>query len=175
MLHTRRIHVTFLVRERSYWNRILPDEESAMVNRIIRREGIDIELSTELERVVDDGTGRATGVVTKDGRKIACQLVGLTTGVVPNVDVARDAEFPETRRARRRELPHERRRVYAAGDCASCRRTMRRDVSSSCGTRARCTARCSRACSPATVRRTTAACGSTPPSSSISSTRRTGS
>jgi NADPH-dependent 2,4-dienoyl-CoA reductase/sulfur reductase-like enzyme len=118
MLHTRGIHVTFLVRESSYWNRILPDPESAMVNRIIRRHGIDLRLSTELLSIEDDGKGRVGAVVTKDGKRIACDLVGITTGVQPNVTLAREAGIPVNRgvlvdASFRTAVPH----VYAAGDC----------------------------------------------------------
>jgi NAD(P)H-nitrite reductase large subunit len=119
MLHARRIQVTFLVRERSYWNRILPAEESEMINRIIRHHGLDLRLSTELERIEDDGHGRACAVVTKQKERIPCDIVGLTTGVQPNVSLAQAAGIPVDRgvlvdASFRTSVPH----VYAAGDCA---------------------------------------------------------
>lgn len=119
MLHVRKIHVTFLVRERSYWNRILPAEESQMVNRVIEREGIELKLSTQLKEVVGDAHGRVCAVVTDRGERLDCQLVGLTAGVSPNVDLARASEIPTGRGVLvddsfRTPVPD----VYSAGDCA---------------------------------------------------------
>lgn len=122
MLHSRGLHVSFLVRERSYWNNILPDAESAMINRLIRAHGMDLFLETELERIEEDGHGRVAGVVTKGGRRIACEVVGLTAGVSPNVDVLEGSGIETGRgvlvdRRLRTSDPH----VWAAGDCAEIR------------------------------------------------------
>ncbi len=119
MLHSRDIPVTFLVREENFWDNVLPLEESKMINRHILEHGIDLRLSTELEEILDDGSGRVKAVKTKDGEIIDCQLVGLTAGVSPNVDFLRNTElkidkgvivneFSET------NIPD----VYAAGDCS---------------------------------------------------------
>lgn len=119
MLHSRGIHVSFLVREASYWNNILPAEESALVNEEIRAHGMELLLETELDEVEDDGQGRCAAVKTKDGRRIECQIVGLTAGVSPNVDLLEDSGI-ETGRG---VLVDDRLRtnvdgVFAAGDCA---------------------------------------------------------
>jgi len=93
-----------------------------MVNREIRKNGIDLRLSTELEEIVDDGTGKACAVITKDGERIDCGYVGLTAGVHPRIDFLQETdletqkgilvnEFLET------NLPD----VYAIGDCAQQR------------------------------------------------------
>jgi len=122
MFHTRHIPVTMLVREESYWNHVLPPEESEMVNREIRKNGIDLRLNTELEEIVDDGTGKACAVITKAGERIDCGYVGLTAGVHPRIDFVKETdletqkgilvnEFLET------NLPD----VYAIGDCAQQR------------------------------------------------------
>lgn len=119
MLHSRGIAVTFLVREKAYWNRILPDGESAMVSRVIRAEGIDLRLGEELDHVVDDGRGRACAVVTKKGERIECQLVGLTAGVTPNLSALEGSDVPVNRGVLvDATLATRVRDVYAAGDCA---------------------------------------------------------
>lgn len=122
MLHSRNIHVSLLVREKSYWNNVLPDEESAMVNRAIEAEGMDLRLETNLEEILDDGHGRVGGVRTKEGERIDCQLVGLTPGVSPNLDLVEGTSI-ETGRG---ILVDEGLRtnvdgIYAAGDCAEIR------------------------------------------------------
>ncbi len=119
MFHARHIPVTMLVRESSYWNVVLPPEESAMVNRQIRANGIDLRLSTELKEIVDDGTGRACAVITDRGERIDCGYVGLTAGVRPNVDFLKGGTLDIGRGIRvdrflQTNIPD----VYAAGDCA---------------------------------------------------------
>jgi len=44
MLHSRNIPVTFLVREQSFWNGVLPKGESEMINREIISNHIDLRL-----------------------------------------------------------------------------------------------------------------------------------
>jgi NADPH-dependent 2,4-dienoyl-CoA reductase/sulfur reductase-like enzyme len=119
MLHARGIHVTFLVRESSYWNNVLPAEESAMVEREIRSHGVEIRTATQLASIEDDGRGRAAAVRTERGERIACQIVGLTPGVSPNLDLVRGTEIPSARgilvdECLRTSVPD----VFAAGDCA---------------------------------------------------------
>jgi NADPH-dependent 2,4-dienoyl-CoA reductase/sulfur reductase-like enzyme len=122
MLHSQGIEVTFLVRERSYWDNVLPSEESRMINRIIMEHGFDLRLGTQLQEIADDGTGRAAAVLTDKGERIDCQIVGLTAGVSPNVDVARDTPIEINRGVLvddrlRTSVPG----VFAAGDCAEIR------------------------------------------------------
>ncbi len=119
MLHSRGVHVTFLIRESSYWNNVLPPEESAMVSRHIEELGFDLRRETELQEILDDGHGRCAGIVTKAGERIDCQLVGLTAGVSPNVDLVRDTPIEVGRgilvdRSLRTNVEG----VFAAGDCA---------------------------------------------------------
>lgn len=118
MLHSRHIPVTMLVRESSYWDSVLPKEESEMVNRHIREHGIDLRLNTELAEIQDDGNGKVAAIRTKNGERIECGFVGLTAGVSPHVDFLKNStlninkgiqvnDFLET------NIPD----VYAAGDC----------------------------------------------------------
>ena len=120
MLHSRHIPVTFLVREAGYMNYGMPPEESAMIDDEIRRHGIDLRLSTELKEILGDDRVRA--VVTSGGEEIPCGFVGLTVGVVPNVDVVRGTEIQSNRGVLVNEffetsVPN----VYAVGDCAEFR------------------------------------------------------
>lgn len=119
MLHSRGIHVSLVVREKSYWANIMPAEESAMLNRIIKASGIELLLETELDEVLDDGDGRCRGIRTKDGREIACELVGLTAGVSPNVGVLAGSGI-ETGRGVLvdKQLRTNVAGIFAAGDCA---------------------------------------------------------
>ncbi|HOP43377.1 MAG TPA: FAD/NAD(P)-binding oxidoreductase, partial [Flavobacteriales bacterium] len=62
MLHSRGIHVTFLVREPRFWGRVLPEAGSHLIERHLREHGIDLRLGTGLQELVDDGTGRVKAV-----------------------------------------------------------------------------------------------------------------
>lgn len=119
MLMSRKKKVTFLVRESSFWNRVLPAEEAAMLDQHILAHGVDLRLSTELDRIETDTDGNAIAVVTTEGERISCQYVGLTTGVRPNIDFLKDSALECKRgilvnRYLETNLPH----VYAIGDCA---------------------------------------------------------
>ncbi len=119
MLLSRGRAVTMLVRENSYWDNILPREESDLINDVIRAHGIDLRLQTELREIVDDGAGRACAVVTGAGERMDCQLVGLTAGVGPNLSALGDSGIPVGRGVLVDfgfRTPVE--GVFAAGDCA---------------------------------------------------------
>jgi len=123
MFHSRKIPVTMLVREASYWNNALPAEESAMVSRHILHHGIDMRLESNLGEIIDGGDGTAVGVVIKEtGERIDCGYVGLTAGVSPNIGWLKDGEL-ETNRGilvdenLKTNMPD----VYAIGDCAEMR------------------------------------------------------
>lgn len=85
MLHSREIEVTFLVRESSFWNSVMPPEESALISRHIEENHIKIKFSDELDEIIGDENGRVKAIKTKEGKEIECQFVGLTVGVSPNI------------------------------------------------------------------------------------------
>ncbi len=119
MFHSRSIPVTFLVRETNFWNNILPEEESKLINRHLFEHHIDLRLATELKEIVSDGNGKVKSIITGTGEEIACQFVGLTPGVSPNVDFLKESELNIERGIVVNEfletnIPD----VYAAGDCA---------------------------------------------------------
>ncbi len=92
MFASRGITTTFLVREKSYWSNVLPAEESEMISRHILEHHIDLRLGTELKEILTDSNGRARAVVTTSGEEIACQFVGLTAGVSPNIDFVKNSK-----------------------------------------------------------------------------------
>jgi NADPH-dependent 2,4-dienoyl-CoA reductase/sulfur reductase-like enzyme len=122
MFHSRHIPVTFLVREKSFWDVVLPAEESAMINRHILEHGVDLRLETELKEIKDDGAGRAAGILTNKGEHIDCGFVGLTVGVSPNIDFLKDSGIETNRGVLVDEyLQTSAPDVYAIGDCAQLR------------------------------------------------------
>ncbi|HMQ69849.1 MAG TPA: FAD-dependent oxidoreductase [Ignavibacteria bacterium] len=122
MLISRKIAVTMLVREDSYWNNVLPAEESEMINRHIREHHIDLRLSTELSEIIPDENKKVRAVITKEGEEISCGLVGLTVGVSPNIDLVKNTVIEHNRGILVNEyLETGIKDIYAAGDCAEFR------------------------------------------------------
>ncbi len=120
MLYSRGIPTTFLVRESRYWNSILPNEEADMIGRHIQEHStIELRTNTELQEILDDGTGGVRGIITKSGEEIPCEFVAITVGVEPNVALAKTSGIPTERGIVVNEffeskIPD----VYACGDCA---------------------------------------------------------
>lgn len=119
MFHSRHIHVTMLVREKSFWDIVLPAEESAMINRHILANGIDLRLSEELFEI-KGVEGKVSSIVCKNSvEEIACEFVGLTAGVSPNVDFVKSSGININRGIVVNEyLQTSAEDVYALGDCA---------------------------------------------------------
>ena len=119
MLRSRDIPVTFLVREKSFWDGVLPKGESAMINEHIKEHHIQLLLDTNLKEILADENGRAKAVVTDKGETIACNLVGLTAGVTPNIDFLINSGIELGKGVKvnaylETNVPD----VYAIGDCA---------------------------------------------------------
>ena len=120
MLRTRDIPVTFLVREDSFWNGILPNGESQMINEHILEHHIDLRLSSSLKEMVSDERGRVKSIIVEEtGEEIPCDLVGLTAGVTPNIDFLKDSGIELGRGVKvNRFLETNIKDIYAIGDCA---------------------------------------------------------
>lgn len=121
--HTRQIPVSFLVREESYWNRVLPPDESAMVTtHIQQKHGIDLRLETELSEIWGDGKGKVKMAVAKGGEKFPCEFVGITAGVKPNIEWLNFSDLELRRGIMVNDyLETNIEDVYAIGDCAELR------------------------------------------------------
>lgn len=120
MLRTREIPVTFLVREASFWNGVLPSGESQMLNNHILSHHIDLRLNTNLKEIKADENGRAKSIIIQEtGEEIPCNVVGLTAGVSPNISFLKNSALElgrgiKVNRFLQTNVPD----VYAIGDCA---------------------------------------------------------
>jgi NADPH-dependent 2,4-dienoyl-CoA reductase/sulfur reductase-like enzyme len=122
MFHSRHIPVTFLVRESSFWDIVLPPQESAMINRHISEHGIDLRLQTELKEILPGENGKCRAITTSTGETITCGFVGLTAGVSPNVGFLKNTALEINRGILVNEyLETNQPDVYAIGDCAEIR------------------------------------------------------
>jgi len=122
MLNTRAIDVTMLVRDGHFWGNVITENEGKWIGKHIEDHGVKLQLNTELKEILADDTGGVAGVLTGNDDKIDCQLVGLTTGVQPNIDFLKGSGIEINRGV----MVDEKLRtnvadVYAAGDCAELR------------------------------------------------------
>ncbi|MDO6760928.1 FAD-dependent oxidoreductase [Tamlana sp. 2_MG-2023] len=120
MLNSRNIPVTFLVREKSFWNGVLPQGESEMINRHIKNHHIDLRLNTNLKEIVSDENGQVKSVIIEEtGEEIPCTVVGLTAGVSPSIDFLKNSKIETNKGVKvNRFLETNIPDVFAIGDCA---------------------------------------------------------
>ena len=123
MLNSRNIPVTFLVRESSFWNSVLPEGESQMLNRHIKSHPIDLRLSTNLKEIISDDNGKVKSIIIEEtGEEIPCDFVGLTAGVTPNISFLKESNIETNKGVLvNRFLETNIKDVYAIGDCAEQR------------------------------------------------------
>tara|TARA_B100000768_G_scaffold106046_1_gene98501 strand:- start:577 stop:1923 length:1347 start_codon:yes stop_codon:yes gene_type:complete len=120
MLRSRKIPVTFLVRENSFWDGVLPVQESEMINKHIKEHHIDLRLNTNLKEIKSDEFGQVKSVIIEEtGEEILCDVVGLTAGVAPNINFLKDSIIElgrgiKVNRFLETNIPN----IYAIGDCA---------------------------------------------------------
>lgn len=120
MLLSRNIHVTFLVRENFYWDNILPKEEATLVSNHIKEHHVDVRTATELKEI--KGARKVKSIITNKGEEIACEFVGVTVGVSPNISIVKNTEIENDRGVLVNEffetnIPD----IYAIGDCVQHR------------------------------------------------------
>ncbi|WP_339701911.1 FAD/NAD(P)-binding oxidoreductase [uncultured Marixanthomonas sp.] len=123
MLRTRGIEVTMLVREDAFWTSALPKPEAEMLSRHIQSHGVDIRHETNLDKILGDENGNVRAVVIKEtSEEIPCKVVGITTGVKPNITFLKDSGIETDKGILvNRKLETSVKDVYAIGDCAQQR------------------------------------------------------
>ena len=119
MLLSRNIKVSFLIREKSFWDAILPPEESQMINKLINHHKVDLQLETELKEIKSNTGGKVTSIITSKGEEINCGFVALTVGVSPNISFVKDSGIETDRGVLidnnfRTNIKN----IFSIGDCA---------------------------------------------------------
>ena len=123
MLLTRNVPVTMLIRENVFWGHVLTEEEGKRISAHIRSHGVDLRSKTELEKINGEN-GKVISITTKTGEEITCDLVGITTGVTPNVEFLEGTGIEINRGIMVDDhLRTNVKNIYAAGDCAELRKT----------------------------------------------------
>ncbi len=122
MLRTRDIEVTMLVREQAFWAGTLPKKDAEMISKHILSHSVDLRHNEELDKILADGKGNVRAVLTKNGEEIPCSVVGITTGVKPQLSFLKNSKIETDRGILvNRKLETNIEDVYAIGDCAQQR------------------------------------------------------
>ena len=121
MLHSRGIHVTMAVREKNYWDMVLPKEEAEMVERHVKARNINLKLGITVDSI--NGSDKVESVTLSTGEIIDSEFVGATIGVMPNIKLLEGTSI-ETNQGilvddyLQTSVPD----IYAIGDCAEIRK-----------------------------------------------------
>jgi NAD(P)H-nitrite reductase large subunit len=108
----------YLLRGDRYWSNVLDETESHIVEHRMKEEGVQIHYQTELAEVIGN-RGRVSGVMTTDGKKISCDVVGIAIGIQPRKAMAEAAGLKTERGISVNEyLNTSNPDIFAAGDVA---------------------------------------------------------
>ena len=119
MLLSRNISVSFLIREKSFWDTVLPEEESELINKIILHHKVDLQLATELKEIKSKDGGKVTSILTSKGEEISCGFVALTVGVSPNISFVNGSGVEADRGVLiDNNFKTNIKNIFAIGDCA---------------------------------------------------------
>ena len=115
------LRVVQLVRDAWYFPRGLSEPQGRIVEASMRRHGVELHLEEEVAEF--RGQGVVSKVIAQTGKEFDADVVGLTIGVEPNVDLARASGLAIGRGVLVDEkLRASRPGIYAAGDCAEIQR-----------------------------------------------------
>jgi NAD(P)H-nitrite reductase large subunit len=118
MLRSRKIEVTFLVREPEFWSNVLPLQEANLISNHIRSHHIDLKTNTQLKEIIGNEAGSVEAIVTDGGETIPCEFVGITVGVSPSIGFLKNSGIDFNRGILVNEfLQTNFSNIYAIGDC----------------------------------------------------------
>ena len=114
----RGLSVHYFLRGDRYWSNVLDETESRIVEHRLKEEGIQIHYQTEMAEIIGS-RGRVSGVLTADGKKINCDVVGIAIGIQPKKAIAEAAGLKTERGISVNEyLNTSDVDIFAAGDVA---------------------------------------------------------
>jgi NAD(P)H-nitrite reductase large subunit len=122
MLLSRQIKTTLIIRENFFWSSHLPESDAQFVEKHIRSHHLNLIKEDELLEIRTDENGRVSSIQTKKGETISCNLVGITTGVRPNIEFLKTSQLELDKGILVDEyLKTSDPSIYAIGDCAQLR------------------------------------------------------
>lgn len=132
MLLSRNIEVHFLVREKRFWNGVLPNEDADFVGEHLKHHnGLHMHYGEELTEIFGNEKEGVNSISTNSGLNLEVQFVGLTVGVSPNISFLKNSSIETDRGILiNRNLETNIKNIYAIGDCAQMRHAIgkRREI-----------------------------------------------
>lgn len=114
-LRQRGYQVTHLIRHQRLWSEVLDQTASDLVLQQERRDGVDVRLEDEITEI--RGNQRVKEVCTKQGARIACEMVIIAIGIEPNIELAKQSNIACGRGVKVNPLMRTSDpAIYAAGD-----------------------------------------------------------
>ena len=86
-LAANRVKVHYFLRGDRYWNSVLDETESRIVEQQLIEHGVQIHYGTELDTILGK-KGRVAAVRTTNGETIRCELLAYAIGVQPRIQLA---------------------------------------------------------------------------------------
>jgi NAD(P)H-nitrite reductase large subunit len=112
------VQTHYFLRGGRYWSNVLDEHESRIIEHLLKERGVVIHYNTEMEEVLGK-RGRVTGVRTKDGSQVKCDMVGMAIGIRPRTGLAQEAGIKVDRGILVDEYLHTNiPDIFAAGDVA---------------------------------------------------------
>lgn len=117
-LIARGVKTHYLLRKDRYWNNVLDETESRIVEHRLMDHGVKIHYHTQVAEILGD-KGCVSGVQTQNEQRINCDLVGIAIGVRPRIGLAKASGLQVERGILVNEyLQSSEADIYAAGDVA---------------------------------------------------------
>jgi NADPH-dependent 2,4-dienoyl-CoA reductase/sulfur reductase-like enzyme len=115
---SRKVKVHYLLRGDRYWGNVLDEQESRIIERRLKEDGVKIHYHSELTEVIGK-RGKVQAVRTLDGRTLRCNILAYAIGIRSRVELARDAGLAVDRGILANEYLHTNDPdIYVAGDVA---------------------------------------------------------
>jgi len=114
------LNVTIIERNKEIMSQFDPEISAIIRNHITEKDGKQIQFIMEDEIVEFIGREEFEGVITKNGKTLHADFCVVAAGVVPNIEIAKEAGIEigitgaiKTDNRMRTNIPH----IWAAGDC----------------------------------------------------------
>ncbi len=117
-LRSRGLKVHYFLRGERYWNAVLDETESHIVEERLKEEKVEMHYRTEIAEILGK-KGRIAGVRTKAGELVPCEILAVGIGIRPRMELAQQAGLKTERGILVDErLQTSQAGIYAAGDVA---------------------------------------------------------
>jgi NAD(P)H-nitrite reductase large subunit len=117
-LLARGMDVHYLLRGNRYWSNVLDEQESRIIEARLQVEGITLHFHSELHEIIGR-SGKVNSIRLKNGKTLKCGLLAYAIGILPRVELAREASLHVDRGILVNEfMQTDDPNIFAAGDVA---------------------------------------------------------